>query len=244
MSRTMATMGIRESLIDEGLQVLEESGPEALSARMLAKRIGASTMAVYTHFDGMPGLYEALVRESFVRFGEHLRRRPDTDDPVADLLASGLAYREYALTYPQRYRLMFGITSPSITLPIGRDVTVDGNPAELSEINSVYAQIPAFVRRCMDIGAIDEGDPVAVAAQIWTVMHGYVLAEIIGVFGPDGGGVTRVLAPHITNLLVGLGGDRERILQSFQRLKPPATPSRAVPPPIATVRRGRRTRSP
>ncbi|MED5815850.1 TetR/AcrR family transcriptional regulator [Mycolicibacterium sp. 050232] len=244
MSRTMATMGIRESLIEESLQVLEESGPEALSARMLAKRIGASTMAVYTHFDGMPGLYEALVRESYVRFGEHLRRRPDTDDPVADLLASGLAYREYALTYPQRYRLMFGITSPSITLPIGRDVTVDGHPAALSEINSVYAQIPAFVRRCMDIGAIDEGDPVAVAAQIWTMMHGYVLAEIIGVFGTDGGGVSRVLAPHITNLLVGLGGDRERIQQSFQRLKPPPEPPRPNTPVTATVRRGRRTRSP
>ncbi|OBB17185.1 hypothetical protein A5761_10290 [Mycolicibacterium setense] len=238
----MATMGIRESLIEESLQVLEESGPEALNARMLAKRIGASTMAVYTHFDGMPGLYEAIVRESYVRFGAYLRRRPDSDDPVADLLASGLAYREYALTYPQRYRLMFGITSPSITLPIGRDLTVDGNPAALSEINSVYAQIPAFVRRCMDAGAIDEGDPVAVAAQIWTMMHGYVLAEIIGVFGTDGGGVARVLAPHITNLLVGLGGDREQILQSFQRLEPPATPPRPSTPPTATVRRGRRSR--
>ena len=237
-------MGIRESLVEEGLQVLEESGPEALSARMLAKRIGASTMAVYTHFEGMSGLYEALVRESYVRFGEHLSRRPDTDDPVADLLASGLAYREYALTYPQRYRLMFGITSPSITLPIGRDLTVDGNPAALSEINSVFAQIPAFVQRCMAAGAIDEGDPVAVAAQIWTMMHGYVLAEIIGVFGADGAGVSRVLAPHITNLLVGLGGDRERIQQSFQRLEPPATPPRQAPPATATVRRGRRTRNP
>lgn len=237
-------MGIRESLIEESLQVLEESGPEALSARMLAKRIGASTMAVYTHFEGMPGLYEALVRESYVRFGEHLSRRPDTDDPVADLLASGLAYREYALTYPQRYRLMFGITSPSITLPIGRDLTVDGNPAALSEINSVFAQIPAFVERCMTAGAIDEGDPVAVATQIWTMMHGYVLAEIIGVFGVDGAGVSRVLAPHITNLLVGLGGDRERIQLSFQRLDPPATPPRPPSPPTATVRRGRRTRNP
>ncbi|MGV0736137.1 TetR/AcrR family transcriptional regulator [Mycobacterium syngnathidarum] len=235
-------MGVRESLIEESLQVLEESGPEALNARMLAKRIGASTMAVYTHFDGMPGLYEALVRESYIRFGEHLRRRPDSDDPVADLLASGLAYREYALTYPQRYRLMFGITSPTITLPIGRDVTVDGTPAALSEINSVYAQIPAFVRRCMDVGAIDNGDPIAVAAQIWTMMHGYVLAEIIGVFGTEGAGVATVLAPHITNLLVGLGGDRARILASFQSLDPPVTPPRPSAPTTAAVRRGRRTR--
>ncbi|WKG03479.1 TetR/AcrR family transcriptional regulator [Mycolicibacterium sp. HK-90] len=244
MSITMGTMGIRERLIEESLQVLEESGPEALNARMLAKRIGASTMAVYTHFDGMPGLYEALVRESFVRFGDHLGRRDDTDDPVADLLASGLAYREYALTYPQRYRMMFGITSPSIALPIGRDLTVDGNPADLSEINSVFAQIPAFVRRCMEAGAIDESDPVAVAAQIWTMMHGYVLAEIIGVFGTDGGGVPRVLAPHITNLLVGLGGDRARIHRSFERLAPPATPPRPNPPATATVRRGRRSGNP
>ena len=96
----------------------------------------------------------------------------------------------------------------------------------------------------MTAGAIDEGDPVAVAAQIWTMMHGYVLAEIIGVFGADDAGVSRVLAPHITNLLVGLGGDRERIQLSFQRLASPATPPRPAPPPTATVRRGRRTRNP
>ncbi|MGV0743386.1 TetR/AcrR family transcriptional regulator [Mycolicibacterium sp. XJ870] len=238
-------MGTRESLIEEGLQVLEEDGPEALSARLLAKRIGVSTMAVYTHFDGMAGLYEALVREAFVQFGDYLSKRPATADPVADLLASGLAYREYALTYPQRYRLMFGITAPGIVLPMGRDVTVDGNPAAMPEINTVFAQIPAFVRRCMADGAIDDGDPVAVAAQIWTMMHGYVLGEIIGVFGAGGDGVGRVLAPHITNLLVGLGGERERIQRSFLGLDPPSTPPRRPTPPAAgAVRRGRRPTPP
>ncbi len=191
----------------------------------------------------MPGLYEALVRESFVRFGEHLRRRPDTDDPVADpaRLRTGLprvrAHLSAALPADVRNHLA---VHRAADRPRRHRRRQPG--AALSEINSVYAQIPVFVRRCMDIGAIDEGDPVAVAAQIWTMMHGYVLAEIIGVFGTDGAGVSWVLAPHITNLLVGLGGDRDRIQQSFQRLDPPSTPHPTTPA-TATVRRGRRTRS-
>ncbi len=75
---------------------------------------------------------------------------------------------------------------------------------------------------------------MAVAAQIWTMMHGYVLAEIIGVLGTDGRRCARGYSRRtITNLLVGLGGDRERILQSFQRLKPPA-----ALPPLEPAREG------
>ena len=56
--------GVR--LIETARRLLEAGGPEAVQARKLAAEIGASTMAVYTHFGGMAELFEALIRDGFM----------------------------------------------------------------------------------------------------------------------------------------------------------------------------------
>ncbi|MEV0661775.1 TetR/AcrR family transcriptional regulator [Actinomadura luteofluorescens] len=236
-----ASAGSREKLIEAGLRLLEERGPEALNARGLAAEIGASTMAVYTHFGGMAGMYEALGREAFARFERYLRQVPDTDDPVADLLVLGLAYREFAMASPQRYRLMFGIASPGGLPSFGHDLTAEGTPATAPEMNDAFALLPRVVRRAMNAGRIRRDDPVLVAGQIWCMIHGYVLLESTGVFGQEGRGVPHILGPHVINLLVGLGDERaaaERSAgQALLNVEAAAAPAREPAP-----RRGRRPR--
>jgi len=56
---------VRRRLIEVAADVLSEEGPGALSARRLARDAETSTMAVYTHFGGMPGLVRAVVAEGF-----------------------------------------------------------------------------------------------------------------------------------------------------------------------------------
>lgn len=239
-------MGPREQLIDAGIRLLEQDGPEALNARNLAAEIGASTMAVYTHFGGMAGLYEAIMLEGFVRFGKCLTEVPRTDDEIADLMALGLAYRDYALAYPQRYRLMFGITAPGTGIPIGHDLTTEGTPTVLAEVNATFEELVDTVRRAMTAGRIRQDDEISVAGQVWSMIHGYVLLELAGVFGSEWKGVLEVLGPFTVNLLVGLGDEREAAEASaiavvtkidgldIAAIKPPP------PPPVA--RRGRRPR--
>lgn len=237
-------MGPREQLIDAGIRLLEQDGPEALNARKLAAQVGASTMAVYTHFGGMAGFYEAIMREEFVRFSRRLHQVPRTDDPVADLLALGLAYRDYALAHPQCYRLMFGITAPGTGPMIGHDLTTEGTPTVLAEVNATFEQLVEMVRRSMTAGRIRQDNPLTVAGQVWGMVHGYVLLEIAGVFGHDGRGVFQVLAPHAINLLVGLGDERQAAESSALAVAPePGTPERATPGPAPqAARRGRRPR--
>ncbi|TDC46677.1 TetR/AcrR family transcriptional regulator [Actinomadura sp. KC345] len=239
MSRTEPEA--REKLVEAGLRLLEEQGPEALNARRLAAEIGASTMAVYTHFGGMAGVYEALGREAFARFERHLRL-PDTDDPVADLLALGLAYREYALASPERYRLMFGL-APQGSLPsFGHDLTTEGTPTTVTEMNDAFALLPRLVRRAMDAGRIREDDPVLVAGQFWCMVHGYVLLETIGMFGQEGRGVLHILGPQAINLLVGLGDDR-RAAERSAGLPPQDLGTAKAAAEEPAPRRGRRPRS-
>ena len=60
-----------------------------------------------------------VAREGLRQFDAALSLEP-TDDPVADLLAIGAAYRRYAIDKPHMYRLMFGSTSANgINVPAG-----------------------------------------------------------------------------------------------------------------------------
>jgi len=244
-------MSTKERLIEAGLRVIETEGAEALNARKLAAEIGASTTTVYTHFGGMAGLYEALVRQTFIRFGEALTAVERTDDPVVDLLTLGVAYREFALASPQRYRLMFGVTGLGSGALVAQDLTAGGAPSGLAEATATFDQLREAVQRALDAGRIHGDDATAIAGQFWSTIHGFVLLEMSGFFGTEGHGVTTVLAPHAENLLIGLGDDPEKAREATRRiLEWAASRADAAPMPALAadthrpidVRRGRRPR--
>ena len=62
-----------------------------MTARRLAKEVGASTQVLYTHFDGLDDVVAEVWREGFRRFGVVLEEPAVTDDPVADFMAQGSA---------------------------------------------------------------------------------------------------------------------------------------------------------
>jgi AcrR family transcriptional regulator len=102
---------MRVRLLEVAARLLAEEGPGALSARRVAAEVGASTMAVYTHFGGMRELVRGVAREGFARLAAHLAQVPRSDDPVADIARQGMAYRATALENPHLYAVMFGSAS-------------------------------------------------------------------------------------------------------------------------------------
>jgi AcrR family transcriptional regulator len=203
--------GPRDRLLDAAIRLLEEGGPEALQARKLAAQIGASTMAVYTHFGGMGQLINAIAREGFARLSRRLEQVPLTDDPVADLFELGLAYRDHARDAPQVYRVMFGVTAPGGHRLTGKDLTT--NAADTAERVAAFAHLVNAVSRIIGVVDTDE-EPTEVAAQVWSAIHGYVLLEIAGYFGHDGRGLTQVLLPLGIKLVTGGGHPTEAVLES------------------------------
>jgi AcrR family transcriptional regulator len=198
----------RDRLLEAAIRLLAADGPAALQARRLTTEVGASTMAVYTHFGGMAQLITEIMREGFIRFGRRMEEVPRGDDPVADLLALGLAYRDHALENPQLYRLMFGVVSPGGRQG-GKDLAVSAVANTLPEGQAAFAQLVAAVTRVIEASGPCEEDPASAAAQIWSAFHGYVLLEIAGFFGDDGEGVERFLLPLGTKLVVGIGAAPE-----------------------------------
>jgi AcrR family transcriptional regulator len=205
----------RERLIEAGVRLLERDGPQALQARKVAAEIGASTMAVYTHFGSMTGLVDAIAGEAFARFAQALTEVPETDDPVADFFAMGAAYRRFALANPQRYQLIFGITSPEAVTRNRTDLTVTGLATDRVERAASFEALLTVVRRMIAAGRIRDDGERAIAGRMWSVVHGAVMLEMAGFFGHEGHALTQILGPLTVDVLVGLGDDRDKTTASL-----------------------------
>ena len=158
----MATMSpqpdpdVRRRLIQVAADLLSEEGPAALTARRLAGDAGTSTMAVYTHFGGMPALVREVVAEGFARLYARVAEVEPTEDPLVDLVAGCLAYRAHALADPHMFFVMFGSAS------LGKYRLAEG---ELDVGLAAFGQLVGAVERVMAAGVIRRADPAAVWAS-------------------------------------------------------------------------------
>ena len=155
-------------LVDEAARLLIEQGPSGLSLRKVAAAAGVSTMPVYTLFGDKQGLLAAMHREGFRRLGDALAGAPRTDDPVMDLIALGLAYREAALASPHLYGLMFGRMAPEFSPDAEGEAAAD----------VTYQPLVDGVARCQRAGAFEGDDPHRIALHLWSVSHGMVNLEL------------------------------------------------------------------
>lgn len=200
--------------MEAGIRIVETDGVDALSARRLAAETGTSTMAVYTHFRGMPEVIEAVAGEAFARFTRALTEVPKTEDPVADFMVMGFRYREFALADPRRYQMMFGSSTESLNR-FHTDLTTTGSASNRPDFGMSFEALAEAVRRMIDAGRIRDDGVSVIAGRLWSISHGAVLLEIAGYFGHEGHGLLQVLGPLTCDVLVGLGDSRDRVDRSM-----------------------------
>src|SRR5918911_3428049 len=99
--------GLRTALVDAEKRLIATDGAASLTLRRVEAEVGTSTMAIYTHFGGMPELRRAVRHEAFARLADQLRRLRTTDDPVADVWMLGRAYYVNAVADAELYRVAF-----------------------------------------------------------------------------------------------------------------------------------------
>ncbi|WP_410604166.1 TetR/AcrR family transcriptional regulator [Amycolatopsis sp. lyj-90] len=215
MSPKPATAEVKAKLIDAAIRLLSDGGPEALQARKLAAEIGASTMAVYTHFGGMGALVDEVAREGFRRLSANLGEIEDTGDPAADMLTLALTYRRTVVDNPQLYAVTFGQSQPSGQKAALGDMTNEETRQNLSEEGiEAFGFLVRGAKRVIDAGRFRPASEFDVAAQLWSAVHGYITLEVAGHFGDGENGVDQILVPLATALGVGLGDTLEAATRS------------------------------
>jgi len=149
---------LRAALLRSAEKILEKEGIEALKVRQVARRAGVSHGAPYRHFPDRETLLAALAAEGYAMLGKAQREAA----AAGGLRGMGEAYVQFAIDYPQRFRLMFGGQLQIARHPALREVatkTFEGLSGALS------ARVPGAQ------GARD----ASIAA--WALVHG--LAQLL-----------------------------------------------------------------
>lgn len=199
--------GVPGRLVQATIDLLAEQGPSAIKVRAVASASGMSTMTVYHHFGGIPELVNAVVDHGFRELGRAFAAVPVTDDPVADLFTLSLTCRRVARANPHLYDLMFGLSTRSTYRPLDEpDARRSGRSQAFRD---AYVHVTEACHRLVDSGRVRPQDPQVVAAQLWSVVHGYISLELAEHFADFADAALDVLLPMGVNFTVGLGDTRE-----------------------------------
>jgi AcrR family transcriptional regulator len=189
---------VRTLLIERAGQMLRTREP--ITLRSLVAGTGVSTMAVYTYFGGMDGVWKALRQEGFTRLAARLATVATSADPVRDLAALGASYVRNALDNPDLYRVMF-------------DATFDLEDSDAAD--ETLQRLVHVVERAKGAGRFRaDVDPLELATQSWTMGHG--LASLVATGPLPRQTLTNGIA-LLTALFTSVGDDPDICRQSVER---------------------------
>ena len=197
-----------EAIKETAWSQIAEFGAPALSLRAIARELKITAPAIYNYFPDRDALVTALIIDAYKSFGDWQLEARDSvpaDDLVGRMKAIGLAYRNWAHTYPQRYQLIFGTPIPGYEAPVENVF-----PSSARSISALFSVVEGFraagklnvdsspmvkdeYKVHFDMWRIHVGEvhPLSlfVAMIIWAHVHGIVSLEIQGnlpLFGEKG----------------------------------------------------------
>lgn len=212
------TLPMRQSaLVEAALRLLGEHGPTAIKARTVTSEADLTTMALYSAFGGMPGLMTAVVEEGFARLDSLMRSIDPSDDPVADLFAMAIACRRFAIENPHLYDLMFGPESRDVAR--GKLLAGEAPSTDRTAYQQSFGTLENACDRAVEAGRVRSSSGRHLAAQLWSLVHGYISLELSGHFTGFADPVDEVLVPLAVSFMTGRGDDPDRAMSSTTKTR-------------------------
>ena len=158
---------LRAALLQAAKEVIGESGVEGLTLRACARRAGVSHGAPAHHFGSVTGLLTEFAAEGFERLREAMTRTQlkGADD---QLLASGLGYIEFAMRWPEQFRVMW------------RSELLDENSPRLQQARETAQQPLREALRHANARTLSEDELAARFELAWCCVHGYASLWVEG----------------------------------------------------------------
>lgn len=163
---------LRAKILDAARELFAELGYEAVTMRKIAERIEYSPTAIYLHFKDKRAVIQELCDHDFLVLARKLQRIARIEDPLEKLRAAGVAYVDFALEYPNHYRLMFMQSHP---VEEAESAIRKGNPEE-----DAYAFLHGTVAEAIAAGRFrpEAADADLLAQSLWAAVHGVASLHI------------------------------------------------------------------
>lgn len=158
----------RERILDAAQAIIAEEGPDALSMRAVAARVGVTATTIYHYFDGKEELVDRVVRRAFGHFRSSLVGAAEEHPPGSweRIHALGEAYIRFTHEQEQYFRVLFAIRAE-------RQSAIEELPAE-----GGYHLLREAVVEAADRGELREEDPEVVVLYLWAFCHGLVTLSL------------------------------------------------------------------
>ena len=165
---------LKETLIEQGIELIHEEGIEKFSLRKVAKKVGVSATACYNHFGNIDELLLGMYSYVTDRFAAALKQAVEENSCQYVTISMGVAYVEFFAKYPHYFNFLF-------------DSEYLGIQIKETEItwNSSFTPFEIFVtgaKRGMRELNIDENELRDDLLVMWAAVHGLAaMANMKGV---------------------------------------------------------------
>ena len=192
---------LQEAIKEAAWKQIANEGAPALSLRAIARKLKITAPAIYNYFPSRDDLVTALIVDAFTSLADSQRQSIESISASKlelRLSTLGLAYRDWAIQYQQRYQLIFGTPIPGYEAPA--DMTLPAAAwALVPLIETLQALFDADKLRVEKLAKLtpalksmleawrkfvsEKGNDVNVevlylAHVIWSRVHGLVMLEI------------------------------------------------------------------
>ena len=188
---------LRDAIKETAWKQIAETGAAALSLRAIARELKITAPAIYNYFPRRDDLVTALIVDAYNSLAdsqEATEQNFTADNLSGRLTALGLAYREWAVTYPQRYQLIFGTPIPNYhapeeaTLPAAaralipltraiQEIASAGN-LRTERLAKMSAKLKSMLAAWQKFEGGSDLEVLYLAWVIWSRVHGLVMLEI------------------------------------------------------------------
>jgi AcrR family transcriptional regulator len=215
-----------EQIKREARKQMAQYGTAGIALRGIARELGITAPAIYNYYPRLDDLITALIVDAFNDLADAIQSAEEAEAAPGcgpKIIASCMAYREWAVTHPVDFQLIYGNPIPGyhapaeITVPLARR-PFDGlfrlfleayQTGELV-VPAEYAPVPATITAHVGAWPPQAGYtfPDALLCLLmrgWARIHGMVMLELFGHIGPVVGDTSAFYRYEMEALMRRLG---------------------------------------
>ncbi|WP_369648877.1 MULTISPECIES: TetR/AcrR family transcriptional regulator [unclassified Variovorax] len=172
---------LRRALLDAGIELARDGGPEAVALREVTRRAGVVPNAAYRHFASRRELLLAVRAAALSAAAGAMEKelavlpcdQPPVDFARAQVRAIGTAYLRFAQAEPGLFRTAFVVSSEDAEGEVG--------PARAGASGKdPFQLLGAAIDRLVEAGALDPSHRPDAEYLAWSAVHGLALLIIEG----------------------------------------------------------------
>jgi AcrR family transcriptional regulator len=194
---------IEARIVDLGRRQLVNRGAAGLSVRAIARDLGMVSSAVYRYVSSRDELLTLLLIDAYSDLADAVDRARETvgDTWSDDVVAIARAARQWAITHPAGWALLYGSPVPGYHAPADRTVAV-GTRVVGAFLDAVAAGVATgdirltndvapqpmssdFERIRQEFGFPGDDRVVAKCFLLWAGVLGAINLEVFGQYGAD-----------------------------------------------------------